>query len=216
MKIRILVGDDHSIVRRGVRALLESQRGWKVCGEAATGHEAVEKAKRLKPDVIVLDIAMPVLNGLEATRRIRSSLPHAKVLILSMYETEQAVRDALDAGARAYVFKSDLDRDLLAAVDLLAQNKTFFTPRVSQIVVEGYLKGGTHAGKGRFTAEITQRQRQVVRLLAEGKTNKEVAAGLGISVKTAETHRTLIMRRLRLQSFSDLVRYAVREHIVEP
>lgn len=211
MGIRILVGDDHSLVRRGVRALLESQRGWEVCGEAATGREAVEKARRLKPDVVVLDIAMPELNGFEAARQILRTVPQTKVLILSMYESEQAVRDALDAGARAYVSKSDLDRDLLVAVDLLAENRTFFTTKVSQMVVQGYLKGG----KSQSGGALSPRQHQVVRLLAEGKTNKEVAVALGISVKTAETHRSLIMRKLRLLSFSDLVRYAVRENIVK-
>jgi DNA-binding NarL/FixJ family response regulator len=214
MKIRILVCDDHSVVRRGVRALLESQRGWKVCGEAATGSEAVEKARRLRPDVVVLDIAMPELNGFEGARRILESVPRTRVLILSMYDSEQAVRDALAAGARAYVSKSDLDRDLLVAVDLVAQNKTFFTPRVSQIVVQGYLKGGAPR-KARSGGALTPRQYQVVRLLAEGNTNKEVAVILGISVKTAETHRSVIMRKLGLPSLSDLVRYAIRENIIK-
>jgi DNA-binding NarL/FixJ family response regulator len=215
MNLRILVADDHSIVRRGVRALLESHRGWKVCGEAATGREAVRRTTQLKPDVVVLDIAMPDLNGFDATRQIRESVPKTRVVMLSMYESEQAVREALDAGAKAYVFKSDLDRDLLVAVDLLSQDKTFFSSKASQMLVRDYLEQGVPFGKRRSPLVLTPRQNEVVRLLAEGKTNKEVALALDISVKTAETHRTLIMRKLKLHSFSDLVRYAIRRHIIE-
>jgi len=215
MNLRILVADDHSIVRRGVRALLESHRGWRVCAEAATGQEAVRRARQLKPDVVVLDVAMPDLNGFDATRQIRESTPRTKVLILSMHESEHAVREALEAGAKAYIFKSDLDRDLLVAIDSLSQDKTFFSSQASQILVKGYLEQGVQSGKRRPRLTLTPRQKEVVRLLAEGKTNKEVAAALGISVKTAETHRTLIMRKLQLHSFSDLVRYAVRQHIIE-
>jgi DNA-binding NarL/FixJ family response regulator len=212
------VVDDHSIVRRGVRALLETHAGWQVCGEAGSGPEAVRQAARLKPDVVVLDIGMPPeFSGFEATRQILRAVPQTKVLILSMHESEQVVREALDAGARAFVFKSDLDSDLMTAVELLSRSKTFFTSRVYEMVVEGYLRGrGSQTSAEQIgRAPLTGRQIQVVHLLAEGKTNKEVAITLGISVKTAETHRTNIMRKLKLRSFSDLVRYAVREGLVE-
>jgi len=215
--IRILVADDHSIVRRGVRALLESQAGWTICGEAATGAEAILKAKRLKPDIIVMDISMPELNGLEATRQIHAVMPEIPVLILSMHESDQHVREMLDAGARGYVLKSDLDRNLSVAIQTLRQGKTFFSAKVSEIVVDGFIKG---AAKQRQQAHrpsltLTPRQKEVVQLLAEGKTNKEIGVNLGISTKTVETHRALIMRRLELRSFSDLVLYAARENIVD-
>lgn len=213
-QVRILVADDHSIVRRGLRALLETHSGWKVCGEAATGAEAARQVKRLKPDVAIVDITMPDSNGFEATRQIRKAAPQTEVLILTMHESEQTLREVLDAGARGYVLKSDLDLSLVAAVESLLRHEPFFSSRVSEMVLEGYLKGSTQPGVNRQTP-LTPRQREVVRLLAEGKTNKEVAVSLGISVKTAETHRTLVMRKLRLRSFSDLVRYAVRQKLVE-
>jgi DNA-binding NarL/FixJ family response regulator len=211
--LRILIADDHGIVRRGVRALLESQSGWRVCGEAATGAEAVCKARQLKPDVIVMDITMPELSGWEATRQIRAQVPGATVLILSMHETGQAVREVLKAGAQGYVLKSDLDRNLIAAVRALGHGERFFSQKVSEIVIEDYLSPESvrREADGQL---LTARQRDVVRLLAEGKTNKEVATELGISVKTAEAHRTNVMQRLKLRSFSDLVRYAVRQGIV--
>jgi DNA-binding NarL/FixJ family response regulator len=210
------VADDHSIVRRGVRALLESQAGWSICGEAATGAEAILKAKRLKPDIIVMDISMPELDGLEATRQIHAVMPEIPVLILSMHESDQHVREMLDAGARGYVLKSDLDRNLSVAIQTLRQGKTFFSAKVSEIVVDGFIQG---AAKKRQQAQrpsraLTPRQKEVVRLLAEGKTNKEIGVILGISTKTVETHRAQIMRRLELRSFSDLVLYAARENIV--
>ncbi len=215
-QVRILVADDHSIVRRGVRALLETHPGWKVCGEAATGAEAVKQAKRLKPDVAVVDITMPDLSGFEATRQIRAAAPQTEVLVLTMHESEQALREVLDAGALGYVLKSDLDLNLVAAIESLLRHKPFFSAGVSEMVLEGYLKRGVSPKPpGTAQTTLTPRQREVVRLLAEGKTNKEVAVALGISVKTAETHRNNIMRKLQLRSFSDLVRYAVRHKLVE-
>jgi len=214
--VRILVADDHSIVRRGVRALLETHRGWKVCGEAATGSEAVKQAKKLRPDVAVIDITMPDLKGFEATRQIRSAVPQTEVLVLTVHESEPALREVLDAGALGYVSKSDLDLNLLAAIESLLRHKPFFSSRVSEMMLERYLNRDVPpepAGTG--PAKLTPRQRDIVRLLAEGKTNKEVALALGISVKTAETHRNNIMRKLQLRSFSHLVRYAVRHKLVE-
>jgi DNA-binding NarL/FixJ family response regulator len=216
--IRILVADDHSVVRRGVRALLDDKPTFIVCGEAASGAETILKAKRLKPDVIVMDISMPEVDGLEATRQLHKELPETAVLVLTMHESEEVVREVMNSGARGYVLKSDLDRNLLMAVEALAEGRPFFSAKVSEIVLNGYLKNSTMWSKTARggAARPTPRQREVVRLLAEGKTNKEVAAALGISVKTAETHRNQIMRKLELRSFSDLVRYAVREKLVPP
>jgi DNA-binding NarL/FixJ family response regulator len=216
--VRILVADDHSLVRRGMRALLETKPTWIVCGEAGSGAETILKAKRLKPDVVVMDISMPEVDGLEATRQLHKELPETAVLILTMHETEEVVREVLNSGARGYVLKSDLDRNLLLGVEALAAGRPFFSAKVSEIMLNGYLKNSALWSKpasGR-AARPTQRQREVVRLLAEGKTNKEVGVALGISVKTVETHRNQIMRKLELQSFSDLVRYAVREKLVPP
>lgn len=216
-KVRILVADDHDVVRQGLRSLLETQSGWEVCAEAVTGREAVKKAKESKPDVVVMDISMPELNGLEATRQILKAVPQAEVLILTMHDSEELIREVLDAGARGYVLKSDAGRDLVAAVDALRQHNPFLTSRVSEMVLHGYLRRDTHSNKEEpARSRLTQREREVVQLLAEGKSNKETAATLGISVKTAETHRANIMNKLGLHSVTELVRYAVRNKIVEP
>lgn len=211
--LRILVADDHEIVRRGVRALLEARPGWRICGEAVEGREAVEKAHRLKPDVVILDIGMPVLNGLEAARQIRKDSPKCEVLILTMHESEQVVREVLTAGARGYVLKSDAGRDLVNAVETLSRHETFFTSSVADYVLQSFLDA---RGGEEDPSAVTPREREVIQLLAEGRGNKEVAATLGISVRTAETHRTNIMRKLECRSFSDLVRYAIRNNIITP
>ena len=215
MAFRILVADDHEVVRRGLCALLQAQPDWEVCGEAGDGREALEKTQKLKPDVVILDIGMPSLNGLEATRQILKAMPHTRVLILTLHDSDQVVREVLNAGARGFLLKSDAARDLVAAVEALRRDKTYFTSKVAAMVLEGYLKGGTKApavavGRDR----LTPREREVVQLLAEGKSTKEVAVALGLSVKTAETHRSNIMRKLQLHSVSDLVLYAVRNNIV--
>ena len=214
--IRILVADDHSIVRRGVRALLESRPGWSVCGEAETGAEAVYKAKWLKPDVIVMDISMPVMNGLEATRQLHKEMPETPVLILSMHESDQIMREVLLAGARGYVLKSDLDINLLVAIPALHRGKTFFGGKVSQFHLDGILKNVVESPQKprRPSPRLTLRQKQVVRLLAEGKMNKEIAAALNISMKTVQIHRAHIMQKLALRSPGGLVRYALRNKIV--
>lgn len=212
---RILVADDHEVVRKGLVALLQQQPEWEVCGEAGEGREAVEKAERLKPDVVILDIGMPSLNGLEATRQILKSNPNARILILTLHDSDQVVREVLNAGARGFLLKSDAARDLVAAMDALRHDKTYFTSKVASMVLEGYLKGGV--GPAPITVgrdRLTPREREVVQLLAEGKSTKEVAVALGLSVKTAETHRSNIMRKLQLHSVSDLVLYAVRNNIV--
>ena len=213
--IRILIADDHDVMRRGIRQLLETQKGWQVCGEASNGREAVELATRLKPHIAIVDIGMPELNGLEATRAIKKACPHTEVLIFTMHETEQLVRDVLAAGALGYVLKSDASRHLISAVEALTQHKPFFSAKVSEQVLDGYLKTQP-AEATQWAGRLTPREREIVQLLAEGKSNKEVADRLGISVKTAETHRAAIMRKLELQSFADLVRYAVRNKIIEP
>lgn len=214
---RILLADDHEVVRRGLRALLEAQPDFQVCGEAATGREAVEKAGECKPDLVVMDLSMPELNGLEATRKILRSDPQVEILILTMHESEQVVRDVLEAGARGYMLKSDAARDLVTAVKAMRQHKPFFTSRIAELVLQGFLAGRASSDTpGPSLPALTPREREIVQLLAEGKSNKEVAVALGISVKTAEAHRANIMRKLNLHSLSDLVHYAIRNKIVQP
>ena len=212
--LRIVVADDHEIVRQGIRALLQGHPGWEVCGEAANGREAVEKTTQLKPDIVILDIGMPSLNGLDATRQILHDDPQAKVLILTMHESEQVVREVLEAGARGYLLKSDAGRDLTAAVEALQRNKTFFTSKVAEMVLENFRKGKSRT-EAPVKEVLTAREREVVQLLAEGKSTKEVAVVLGLSVKTAETHRSNVMRKLGIHSVSELVLYAVRNNIVQ-
>ena len=215
--LRILIADDHDLLRRGVKALLQSKAGWEVCGEATTGREAVAKAEELKPDIVILDISMPDLNGVDAAKRIRKASPNTEVLILSMHYSDQLIRDILEAGVRGYIVKSDSDRDLIIAVETLASHKPFFTPRATEVMLTNF-----HEGKARPSPSepvrdrLTSREREIVQLLAEGKSSKEVAVSLGISVKTAETHRANIMRKLQLHAVSELVRYAVRNQIIEP
>ncbi len=215
-ELRLLVADDHEIVRKGLRTLLEEQPGWKVEAEAVDGRDAVNKANELKPDIAVMDIGMPSLNGLEATRQILKAASRTKVLILTMHESDPLIRQVLDAGARGYLLKTDASRDLVAAVDALRRNKTFFTSKVAQMILDGYLKKKTQPeDDDSASGRLTPRQREIVQLLAEGKSSKEVAAELGLSVKTAETHRANIMRRLNCHSVSELVRYAIRSQIIQ-
>lgn len=216
--IRLLVADDHEIMRQGIRSLLEAQPGWKVTAEASDGREAVEKAKEMKPDVTVLDISMPLLNGLEAARQMIKNDARAKILILTMHESDPLIREVLDAGARGYVLKSDAGRDLVTAVNAVRCNKTYFTAKVAQVVLDGYLDKKPKKNDEKKIdshSRLTPRQREIVQLLAEGKSSKEVAVALGLSVKTAETHRANIMRRLDCHSVSELVRYAVRNNIIQ-
>jgi DNA-binding NarL/FixJ family response regulator len=213
---RILIADDHEVVRKGLRSLLESEPGLEVVGEASNGREAVEKAIASKPDVVVLDIGMPELNGLEATRRIVKATPRTEVLILTVYETEEVIREVLRAGARGYVLKSDAGRLLLTAMEAVSNHKPFFTSRVSELVLAGFLSGDQVKSDDDSPpgTPLTPREREVLQLLAEGRTNKEVAAALGIGLKTVETHRMNLMAKLGLHSVVDLVRYAIRNGIV--
>lgn len=220
--LRILIAEDHEVARQGIRALLEAHAGWEVCAEAKDGREAVELASSTNPELVLLDVGMPNLNGLEATRQILAASPNLPILILTMHDSDQVVREVLRAGARGFLLKSDAGRDLVAAVEALQLHRTFFTTRVSQMVLEGYLDRDTpesrqdHSDKREDDtgAVLTGREREVIQLLAEGKTSKEVAVALHLSVKTAETHRTNLMRKLGLHSVADLTRYAVRNGIV--
>jgi DNA-binding NarL/FixJ family response regulator len=211
--LRILIADDHEVARKGIRALLESHAGWEVCGEARDGREAVEHASRLKPDVLLLDIGMPNLNGLDAARQILATTPEARILILTVHDSEQVVREVLATGARGFLLKSDAGRDLMAAVEAMQNRRTFFTPRVAQMLLDGYLRPQENETPEKRV--LTPREREVIQLVAEGKTTKEVATALSLSVKTAETHRTNLMRKLDLHSIADLTLYAVRNGIVQ-
>jgi DNA-binding NarL/FixJ family response regulator len=221
--LRILIADDHEVARQGIRALLEAHPGWEVCAEAKDGREAVELAATVNPALILLDIGMPNLNGLEAARQILASSPEVPILILTMLDSDQVVREVLRAGARGFLLKSDAGRDLVAAVEALQLRRTFFTTRVSQMVLDGFLdrespdsqEEGSEKKQDGAATVLTGREREVIQLLAEGKTSKEVAVALHLSVKTAETHRTNLMRKLGLHSVADLTLYAVRNGIVQ-
>jgi DNA-binding NarL/FixJ family response regulator len=216
MPVRILVADDHQVVRTGLRALLESKTGWQVCAEASNGREAVEKAGELQPDVAVLDIGMPLLNGVEATRQIRKLSPQTEILILTMHDSEQLVQEVLAAGAHGYILKDDADRNLIAAVDALRRHKPFLSSRVSDAASNAASPSEDGLPfRSSSRSRLTPREREIVQLLAEGKSNKEIAGYLGISVKTAETHRANIMLKLDFHSLADLVRYAVRNNIIQ-
>jgi DNA-binding NarL/FixJ family response regulator len=215
-KTRILLVDDHQVVRRGVAGLIADARSdWEVCGEASTGREAVASAASLRPDIVVMDISMRDMNGLEATREILKNNPGIEVLILSMHESDQMVHDVLGAGARGYIFKQDAGNDLIAALEALRHHKLFFTSRVSEVVLGGYLGGAAAAPADGASSRLSPRERQIVKLVAESKSNKEVAHILQISVKTVESHRAHIMEKLGLHSVTELVRYAIRNNIVE-
>jgi DNA-binding NarL/FixJ family response regulator len=211
--LRIIIVDDHAVVRRGVRALLESQPGWEVAGEAVTGREAVDLAKRLYPDIVVMDLSLPELNGLDAARQILKDSPRTEVLVLTMHHSEELVRNVLQAGARGYVLKSDADESLIAAVESLRHHKPFLTSTVTEFVLDDYVHRAEEDVVNAGT--VTPREREIIQLLAEGKSNKETASALNVSVKTVEAHRANIMRKLRLRSVSDLVRYAIRNKIVQ-
>ena len=212
--LRILIADDHEVVRRGVRALLESQPGWEVVADVANGREALETTQRLRPDIVVLDISMPELNGIEATRRILAAVPTTEVIVLTMHESEKLVRRILEAGARGYVSKSDVGGSLIEAVNTVRRHKVFLTSSAATAVVDSYLEIAAGSGRNKSPMELTPRECEVLQLLAEGKTNKEVAARLAISVHTAETHRAKIMRKLGVHSISQLTRYAIRNGLL--
>ena len=212
--VSVLIADDHEVVRRGIRALIQEQPGWQVVAEVTNGRDAVAKANEFQPDVAILDISMPSLNGLDATKQIAKVSPGTKVLILTVHDSDPLISKVLQAGARGYILKADAGRDLITAAKALLSDKTFFTPKVAQIVMDGYLDKGPKASE-EGSSQITGREREIMQLLAEGKSNKEVGTILGIETKTAETHRSNLMRKLDCHSVAGIVRYAIRNHLLE-
>lgn len=214
--IRILLADDHDLMRRGIRDLLETDPDLKVCGEASNGREAIELARRLNPNVAVLDLAMPELNGLDAIRNIRKEFPKMELLVFSMHDSEELVREVFAAGARGYVLKSDASLYLVEAIKSLSRHKPFFTPRISEAILNFFV---TSAGGGQSESAasdpLTLREREILQLLAESKSNKEISSRLRISVRTVETHRRSIMQKVKANSIVELVHYAIRNGIVE-
>jgi DNA-binding NarL/FixJ family response regulator len=210
---RILIADDHEVVRGGIRTMLEAHPGWEVCAEAADGREAVERSREFKPDVAILDLGMPNLNGLEATRQILAASPQTKILILTMHDSNQVVRESVAAGARGFLLKTEASRELVTAVEALQDQRTYFAPGIAEMIMEEYLHP-TKPPSLPASNHLTPREREVIQLLAEGKRTREVANVLHLSVKTAETHRTNIMHKLNIHSIAELTLYAVRNGIV--
>ena len=213
-KVRILLADDHDLIRGGLRTVIESEFGWEICGEASTGREAVAMAEKLRPQIVILDVGMPDLNGIDATRQIKRALPDTEVLILTGDRSEEIVHQVLAAGARGYLVKSDAGNEIIPAIKALCAHKPYLTAGADKIVLDSYLKGGIEPAQA-TPGGLSPREREIVQLLAEGQSNKEVAGRLGISVATVETHRAAVMRKLGFKAFSELVRFAVRNHLVE-
>ena len=213
-KPKILIADDHEIVRAGVRNLIESG-GYACCGEASSGRKAVKMAGELQPDVAVLDVTMPELNGIEAARPILKLCPDTKVLVFTVHDAEQVVVEIFRSGAHGYVLKSDAGRQLLEAIECVLGGKHYFSSKISEVIFGSMRDGGLPHASVPDEDKPTTREREIIQLLAEGHGNKEVAEKLGISVKTVETHRAAIMRKLGLHSIGELVRYAIRNHIIE-
>jgi DNA-binding NarL/FixJ family response regulator len=214
MSVRILIADDHELIRRGLVSALADRTDWSIVAEACNGRQACELAARLTPDIAVLDLTMPELNGLDATREIRVRAPKTRILIVTAHESEQLIREVLDAGAMGYVLKSDAGQVLVQAVEALLDERPFFTSKIARLVLDGYLRSGEDSG-GPAAGALSARERHIVQLLAEGNNNKEVARVLQLSVKTVETHRSNIMRKMEFGSLPDLVRYAIRNKIVD-
>jgi len=214
-RLRILIADDHDFMRRGIRSLVESHPAWKVCGEARTGNAAVAQAQNLKPDIVILDIAMPGLNGLEAAGQIRKSSSKTEILILSVHHTDQLIQEIVRAGVRAYILKSDAERDLELGIEALARHKPFFTARATDVILK-YMRPSKSSNTRVVTeSPLTSREREILVLVAEGKISNKIAAELGIVLKTVEAHRASLMRKLGLNGLTDLVRYALRNGIIE-
>jgi DNA-binding NarL/FixJ family response regulator len=215
--LRILIVDDHDVMREGTRAVIEREHGWMVCGIACTGREAVVQAAELQPDIVIMDMTMPELNGLDAAIQIKRVLPQCEILMFTGHETDNLIREAFEAGVKSFIFKSEAHHFLVDAIESLSRHKPFFTSPVSEILFSTILN---KADGTRDDAEpghrLSAREREIVQLIAEGRSNKEAADALGISVRTAETHRASILRKLHLDSLASLVRYAVRNKLIEP
>jgi DNA-binding NarL/FixJ family response regulator len=214
--VRILLADDHDVVRRGLKALLQEYPGWEICGEALSGRYAVDLARELQPDIAIVDLMMPDLNGLETTRQIRKASERTQVLIFTMHHDESLVHEVLDAGARGYLLKTDAEHHIVTAVETLLRRQPYFSALVSETVLEGFLRSGRQAAIATAAPRLTAREREIMQLLAEGHRNKQIAQDLGISIKTVETHRTTLMRKIGIKSIVELVRYAVRNRFTEP
>ena len=209
-KIRILLADDHIVVRQGFRMILAGQPDMEIVGEAGNGREAVELAERLQPEVVVMDVAMPELNGIEATRRLAASAPHTRVLALSMHKDSVYVREILRAGARGYLLKDAIDKDLLASVRAVSRGEGYLSPAISEAVLTDYRKHVTNP-----IDLLSSREREVLQMIAEGKTNKDIATVLNLSVYTVEAHRGRILEKLNLHSTTELVKFAIRNGLTE-
>jgi DNA-binding NarL/FixJ family response regulator len=213
-ELRVLLGDDHTVLRQGLRKILEDRRDWRVVAEAGNGRDAVREAIQLTPDVAVLDIGMPLLNGIEATRQIVRRAPSVRILILSMHSDQAYVTQAVQAGARGYLLKESAGAELIAAITAVAAGRTFFSPAVAQVVFDDYVRGLTERGiTDRYDA-LSEREREVLQLVAEGRSSKEIADVLSISPATVETHRTHLLQKLGLRNTAEVVRYAARRGIV--
>jgi DNA-binding NarL/FixJ family response regulator len=211
--IRILVADDHEAVRAGLCYIVDSMQGFEICGEACDGRQAVEKAAELKPDVAIVDLGLPLLNGVDAIRQIKKKAPATEVLAITGSGEESLIHQCFEAGARGFIFKTD-SRDMIqAAVSALSEHKSYFPSKVGEVLFARFLHGKNNVSDGPQPSRLTKREREIVQLLAEGRRNKEVASELGMSTKTAESHRAAIMKKLNLESIADLVRYAIRNHI---
>lgn len=217
-QIHILIADDHEIFREGLRSVLAVRPEWVICAEVGDGRDAVARAVEMRPDVAILDFSMPELNGLEAARQMRKVVPQTEVLILTMHSSDRLAHEVLNAGAKGFLLKSDAKRHLVSAVEALSEHRPFFTHTVSSLLINAYLDPQSKAPDSSDTPaeQLTQREREIVQLIAEGKSSKEIAGTLGVSEKTVESHRSNILRRLNLHSAVDLVRYAIRNHLIEP
>ena len=214
--LRILIADDHDVMREGTRAVIERQPGWELCGIACTGREAVALALQLQPDIVIMDMTMPDLNGLDAAVQIKRRLPRTEILMFTGHETDELIRDAFKAGVKSFIFKSEAHTFLIDAIQSLSQHKPFFTNKVSEILFADMLnRSESERSESQPGQRLSAREREIVQLLSEGSSNKEVADALGISVRTAETHRASILRKLGLDSMASLVRYAIRNKIIE-
>lgn len=215
--LRILIADDHDVMREGTRAVIEREQGWTVCGIACTGREAVHQAAQLEPDIVIMDMTMPELNGLDAAIQIKRLLPHCEILMFTGHETDNLIREAFEAGVKSFIFKSEAHHFLVDAIESLSRHKPFFTGSVSEILFSNILnKADGTRDEAEPGQRLSAREREIVQLIAEGRSNKDVADALGISVRTAETHRANILRKLRVDSVASLVRYAVRNKLIEP